>query len=134
MEETAPLAGAPVALPGDSRGTTQTGVRLYNERLILSLIRRHRSLGKVRCARLDAGKPALGCLPNADLVVQRERRHAPGKGRGDGASDNQRFLKIGTHDREDEERGRGREQDQDRREQSEHTAAHRLGERSQVVT
>lgn len=52
MEETAPLAGAPVALPGDSRGTTQTGVRLYNERLILSLIRRHRSLGKVEIARL----------------------------------------------------------------------------------
>lgn len=52
MEETAPLAGAPVALPGDSRGTTQTGVRLYNERLILSLVRRHRSLGKVEIARL----------------------------------------------------------------------------------
>ena len=52
MEETAPLAGAPVSLPGDSRGTTQTGVRLYNERLILSLIRRHRSLGKVEIARL----------------------------------------------------------------------------------
>ncbi|WP_271572709.1 ROK family transcriptional regulator [Bradyrhizobium sp. CCBAU 11386] len=52
MEETAPLAGATVALPGDSRGTTQTGVRLYNERLILSLIRRHRSLGKVEIARL----------------------------------------------------------------------------------
>ncbi|MDA9511371.1 ROK family transcriptional regulator [Bradyrhizobium sp. CCBAU 11386] len=41
-----------MALPGDSRGTTQTGVRLYNERLILSLIRRHRSLGKVEIARL----------------------------------------------------------------------------------
>ena len=54
MEEAAPVAGAslPVALPGDSRGTTQTGVRLYNERLILSLIRRHRSLAKVEIARL----------------------------------------------------------------------------------
>jgi len=52
MEETAPVSGFTVALPGDSRGTTQTGVRLYNERLILSLIRRHRSLAKVEIARL----------------------------------------------------------------------------------
>ncbi|MFC4839648.1 ROK family transcriptional regulator [Bradyrhizobium sp. GCM10023182] len=52
MEETAPVAGATVAFPGDSRGTTQSGVRLYNERLILSLIRRHRSLAKVEIARL----------------------------------------------------------------------------------
>lgn len=52
MEKTAPVAGAALALPGDSRGTTQTGVRLYNERLILSLIRRHHSLGKVEIARL----------------------------------------------------------------------------------
>mgnify|MGYP001216099223 CR=1 FL=1 len=34
------------------RGSNQTGVRLYNERLILSLIRRHRSLPKVEIARL----------------------------------------------------------------------------------
>ncbi len=33
-------------------GTNQTGVRLYNERLILSLIRRHPSLTKVDIARL----------------------------------------------------------------------------------
>ena len=54
MEEISPDAGAspPVTLPGGSRGTTQTGVRLYNERLILSLIRRHRSLAKVEIARL----------------------------------------------------------------------------------
>jgi predicted NBD/HSP70 family sugar kinase len=52
MEETAPVAGKPAALPGGSRGTSQTGVRLYNERLILSLIRRHRSLAKVEIARL----------------------------------------------------------------------------------
>lgn len=54
MVETTPGAGAdpPVTLPGGSRGTTQTGVRLYNERLILSLIRRHRSLAKVEIARL----------------------------------------------------------------------------------
>jgi len=40
-----------MASPG-SRGTNQAGVRLYNERLILSLIRRHRSLAKVEIARL----------------------------------------------------------------------------------
>jgi predicted NBD/HSP70 family sugar kinase len=35
-----------------SRGTTQTGVRLYNERLVLSLIRKHSSLPKAEIARL----------------------------------------------------------------------------------
>jgi hypothetical protein len=54
-EETEPGAasgeGASV-LSRDGRGTNQAGVRLYNERLILSLIRRHRSLTKVEIARL----------------------------------------------------------------------------------
>ncbi|MBG1233806.1 ROK family transcriptional regulator [Aestuariivirga litoralis] len=36
----------------DARGTTQAGVRLYNERLILSLIRRHGALPKAELARL----------------------------------------------------------------------------------
>jgi predicted NBD/HSP70 family sugar kinase len=49
MDETKLVAGK---LPGGSRGTSQTGVRLYNERLILSLIRRHRNLAKVEIARL----------------------------------------------------------------------------------
>jgi predicted NBD/HSP70 family sugar kinase len=49
MEDTTPVAGN---LPGGSRRTPQTGVKLYNERLILSLIRRHRSLAKVEIARL----------------------------------------------------------------------------------
>ncbi len=35
-----------------SRGTSQSGVRLYNERLALSLIRRHQSLPKAEIARL----------------------------------------------------------------------------------
>lgn len=35
-----------------SRGTNQSGVRLYNERLALSLIRRHGSLAKAEIARL----------------------------------------------------------------------------------
>jgi predicted NBD/HSP70 family sugar kinase len=54
MEETAPFAVTDDAAPPSpaGRGTNQTGVRLYNERLILSLIRRHRSLAKVEIARL----------------------------------------------------------------------------------
>ena len=35
-----------------SRGTNQSGVRLYNERLVLSLIRRHGALAKAEIARL----------------------------------------------------------------------------------
>lgn len=38
--------------PELSRGTTQTGVRLYNERLILSLVRLHGKLPKAEMARL----------------------------------------------------------------------------------
>ena len=38
--------------PALSRGTTQTGVRLYNERLILSLVRLHGRLPKAEMARL----------------------------------------------------------------------------------
>jgi predicted NBD/HSP70 family sugar kinase len=46
-----------VARPGLSRGTNQTGVRLYNERLVLSLIRRHRSLPKADIARMTGLSP-----------------------------------------------------------------------------
>src|SRR5450631_1962642 len=55
MDEQAPFAGASqpmTALSAGSRGTSQSGVGLYNERLILSLIRRQRSLAKVEIARL----------------------------------------------------------------------------------
>lgn len=55
MGEGAPFldAGqAAAAASVGSRGTDQAGVRLYNERLILSLIRRHRGLAKVEIARL----------------------------------------------------------------------------------
>lgn len=54
MDETSSLAfpddASPLGVGG--RGTTQTGVRLYNERLILSLVRRHRALTKAEIARL----------------------------------------------------------------------------------
>src|SRR5207245_7814213 len=60
MDEEAPDTGASepmaaqamTALSAGSRGTSQSGVGLYNERLILSLIRRQRSLAKVEIARL----------------------------------------------------------------------------------
>ena len=53
MEDKTPVVGGnPAAVPGGSRGTSQSGVRLYNERLILSLIRRHPGLAKVEIARL----------------------------------------------------------------------------------
>jgi predicted NBD/HSP70 family sugar kinase len=45
-------------LPGGfSRGTNQMGVRLYNERLVLSLIRRHGSLPKADIARMTGLSP-----------------------------------------------------------------------------
>ena len=37
-----------------SRGTNQSGVRLYNERLVLSLVRRHGSLPKADIARMSS--------------------------------------------------------------------------------
>lgn len=40
-----------------SRGTNQTGVRLYNERLVLSLIRRHGDLPKADIARMTGLSP-----------------------------------------------------------------------------
>ena len=42
---------------GFSRGTNQIGVRLYNERLVLSLIRQHKSLPKADIARLTGLSP-----------------------------------------------------------------------------
>ena len=40
-----------------NRGTNQIGVRLYNERLVLSLIRRHGELPKADIARLTGLSP-----------------------------------------------------------------------------
>jgi hypothetical protein len=39
------------AAPPAVSGANQTGVRLYNERLVLSLMRRHRQLSKIEVAR-----------------------------------------------------------------------------------
>lgn len=49
-----------------SRGTNQTGVRLYNERLVLSLVRRHGSLPKADIARRTGLSPqTISTIVNA---------------------------------------------------------------------
>ncbi|MBS7541192.1 ROK family transcriptional regulator [Ancylobacter lacus] len=61
----------PVPLSPSGRGTNPTGVRLYNERVILSLIRRHKALGKVEIARLTG-------LSTQTTTVIMNRLHAEG--------------------------------------------------------
>lgn len=49
-----------------SRGTNQTGVRLYNERLVLSLVRRYQSLPKAEIARRTGLSPqTISTIANA---------------------------------------------------------------------
>jgi predicted NBD/HSP70 family sugar kinase len=64
------------------RGTRQTGVRLYNERLVLSLVRHHRALPKADIARLTGLSPptvsAIVGELEADGLLLRE---APKRGR-----------------------------------------------------
>ena len=64
------------------RGTRQTGVRLYNERLVLSLVRHHQALPKARIARLTSLSPPtvsaiVGALEADGLLI----REAPQRGR-----------------------------------------------------
>ncbi|MBN9022134.1 MAG: ROK family transcriptional regulator [Rhizobiales bacterium] len=64
------------------RGTRQTGVRLYNERLVLSLVRHHKALPKADIARLTSLSPPtvsaiVGALEADGLLV----RKAPQRGR-----------------------------------------------------
>jgi predicted NBD/HSP70 family sugar kinase len=56
-------------LPDASRGTNQAGVKLYNERLVLSLIRKHRSLPKAEIARLTG----LSMQTSSVITSQLER-------------------------------------------------------------
>jgi predicted NBD/HSP70 family sugar kinase len=76
--------------PGDGRlravdpdrGTNQSGVRLYNERLVLSLVRRHRALPKAELARLTG----LSAQTVSVIVKQLEadglvRKQEPKRGR-----------------------------------------------------
>lgn len=65
-----------------SRGTNQSGVRLYNERLVLSLIRGHGSMAKVEIARLTGLSAQtisviMRQLESDDLVV----KEAPQRGK-----------------------------------------------------
>ena len=72
-------AGSRTAEGDLARGTNQTGVRLYNERLVLSLIRRHESLPKAEIARLTGLSPQtitviMRALEADGLVVKRGRQ------------------------------------------------------------
>jgi predicted NBD/HSP70 family sugar kinase len=76
-------AGIPAGrMLGLARGTTQTGVRLYNERLALSLIRKHGSLPKAEIAKLTG----LSAQTVSVIVRQLEAdglltRHKPQRGK-----------------------------------------------------
>lgn len=67
---------------GLSRGTNQAGVRLYNERLVLSLVRRNGALPKAEIARRTGLSPqTISIIANqleSDGLLQRE---APQRGR-----------------------------------------------------
>lgn len=71
-----------LAEPGRDRGANQTGVRAHNERLVLSLIRRHESLPKAEIARRSGLSPQtvsviIRVLEKDDLLM----RHDPVRGR-----------------------------------------------------
>ncbi|MDB5506323.1 MAG: family transcriptional regulator [Devosia sp.] len=71
--------GRPGAL---SRGTNQTGVRLYNERLVLSLIRRHGHLPKADIARLTGLTPqTISIITNQLAADGLLLRGSPSRGR-----------------------------------------------------
>jgi predicted NBD/HSP70 family sugar kinase len=57
MFEPPPQTDPVIAPQGGMRGSSQTGVRLYNERLVLSLVRTHKSLPKAEIARLTGLSP-----------------------------------------------------------------------------
>ncbi|HHY51305.1 MAG TPA: ROK family transcriptional regulator, partial [Alphaproteobacteria bacterium] len=69
--------------PGaSSRGTNQLGVRLYNERLVLSLIRRHGELPKADIARQTGLSPqTISIIINQLTADGLLRRGTPQRGR-----------------------------------------------------
>jgi predicted NBD/HSP70 family sugar kinase len=71
------------ARPGASnRGTNQVGVRLYNERLVLSIIRRHHELPKADIARLTGLSPqTISIIMNQLSADGLLRRGNPTRGR-----------------------------------------------------
>lgn len=65
-----------------NRGTNQSGVRLYNERLVLSLIRRHGELPKADIARLTGLSPqTISIIINQLTADGLLRRGSPLRGR-----------------------------------------------------
>jgi predicted NBD/HSP70 family sugar kinase len=69
------------ATPG-ATGADQAGVRLYNERLILSLVRRYRQLSKVEVARLTGlSVQTASAIMNRLQLDGLLRREAPQRGR-----------------------------------------------------
>ncbi len=66
MLNTEKNSGDPAILADTSRGTNQTGVKLYNERLVLSLIRAHGALSKGEIARMT------GLSPQASSVIMQQ--------------------------------------------------------------
>src|SRR6201996_1203027 len=83
MSEAVEERDAPTLAPSPSAsGADQAGVRLYNERLILSLVRRYRQLSKVEIARLtglsvQTASTTMNRLQLDGLL----RREAPQRGR-----------------------------------------------------
>src|SRR5271156_5731991 len=78
------LAVPPVAIAAtNAGGANQAGVRLYNERLLLSLVRRFGPLSKIEVARLTGlsvqSTSAIMNRLQADGLLKRE---APLRGRG----------------------------------------------------
>jgi predicted NBD/HSP70 family sugar kinase len=82
MDPAEPRNSEPPPAPAAASGADQAGVRLYNERLILSLVRRHRQLSKVEIARLtglsvQTASATMNRLQSDGLL----RREAPQRGR-----------------------------------------------------
>ena len=64
-----------------SRGTNQIGVRFYNERLVLSLIRRHGELPKADIARMTGLSPQTISIIMNQLTLDGllQARHTPAR-------------------------------------------------------
>lgn len=72
----------PSTAPATASGADQAGVRLYNERLILSLVRRYRQLSKVEVARLTGlSVQTASATMNRLQLHGLLRREAPQRGR-----------------------------------------------------
>src|SRR3984957_8081810 len=78
-EEQSSQSGSVLAV---ASGADQVGLRLYNERLILSLVRRHRQLSKVEVARLTGlSVQTASAIMNRLQLHGLLRREAPQRGR-----------------------------------------------------